>query len=245
MDEGLLLSFERFEREHWWFVVRRRIVLDAVAACAPTECAHILEVGCGTGGLLRELRRVIPHAQLSGVEPSTGAAAVARRFGCTVHEAVFENLPAEQESVDLLLALDVLEHCPDDRIAAAEAYRVLRPGGLFIATVPALPALWGPHDEINEHQRRYMRTTLRRPLEQAGLVIDRVTYFNTLLLPIGYAGRALARLTRSTRGTGVELPSRALNVTLRGIFGLEVPMLRHVNLPVGMSLLCIARKPTE
>ena len=86
MDQDLLLSFEKLEREHWWFVVRRRIMLATVAA-------------------------------------------VARGQGCAVVEALFEDLPLSYASVNLLVALDVLEHRTDDHAAATEAYRILKPGG--------------------------------------------------------------------------------------------------------------------
>lgn len=244
MDESLLLSFGDLEDRHWWFVVRRKIVIDEILRRLSTSTPCVLEVGCGAGGLLRALGGLLPGATaLHGVEPNEAAVRNAMALGCDVSSGTFERLPQPDSSVDLLIALDVLEHCEDDMAAGCEAFRVLRPGGFFVLTVPALMSLWGPHDEINAHYRRYTRRSLQAALAQAGLELDRITYFNTLLLPVGYLTRAFARLTGSRAATGVDLPPAALNAALRGVFSVERPWLRRRGLPVGMSLLAVARKP--
>ena len=243
MDESLLLSFENLEERHWWFVVRRRIVLDEIlkrVGHSPT----VLEVGCGTGGLLRAIGGLLPHARvLKGIEPNEAAVRQATALGCDVTSGTFEHLVRDNGSVDLLVALDVLEHCEDDVAAGCEAARVLAPGGVFILTVPALMSLWGPHDERNAHHRRYTARSLRRALTAAGLRVERVTYFNTLLLPVGYVTRVIARLTHLDAAAGVELPPAPLNALLKGTFSLERPWLRRFGLPIGMSLLAVATAP--
>lgn len=245
MDENLLLSFEDLERTHWWFVVRTRLVLETIARACSCDRARVLEVGCGTGGLLSLLAERYPQAALAGVEPSAGAVAAALRRGCNVDAGMFDRLPRDDSSVDLLLALDVLEHCADDIAAAHEAYRVLAPGAPWVLTVPALPSLWGPHDEANAHHRRYTRKTLSTVLKQAGFEIERVTYFNTLLLPVGYLSRWVARLTGSRAALGVNTPVAPVNAVMRAIFSAELPILRHTDMPIGMSLLAVVRKPEE
>lgn len=243
MDESLLLSFENLEERHWWFVVRRQIVLDEIlkrAGHAPV----VLEVGCGSGGLLRVLGGLLPHARaLEGIEPNEAAVRQATAIGCDVTSGTFERLVRDDGSVDLLVALDVLEHCEDDVAAGCEAARVLSPGGVFILTVPALMSLWGPHDDRNAHYRRYTARSLRTALTSAGLRVDRITYFNTLLLPVGYVTRIIARLARSQAVIGVELPPAPLNALLRGVFSLERRWLRRFGLPIGMSLLAVATAP--
>lgn len=246
MDESLLLSFRDLEERHWWFVVRRKIVVDEILRQLPTSSPYVLEVGCGAGGLLRVLGGLLPGATaLKGVEPNDAAVRNATALGCDVASGTFERLPQQDRSVDLLIALDVLEHCEDDVAAGREALRVLKPGGAFVLTVPALMSLWGPHDEINAHYRRYTRRSLQTALERSGLTLERITYFNTLLLPIGYLTRIFARLTGSRAATGVDLPPLALNAALTGVFSVERPWLRRVGLPVGMSLMAVARKPAQ
>lgn len=245
MDTALLLSFADLENGHWWFEVRRAIVQEALVAGRPDEVRSVLDVGCGTGGTMSAIRKMFPDAIVRGVDPNAEAAEVARSTGCDVTVASFADLPVESRSVDILLALDVLEHCDDDRLAGREAFRVLRPGGIFLCTVPALGWLWSLHDELNHHYRRYGRLALRNALTAAGFDIARITHFNAILLPVGLASRVAVRVTRSAVLTGVERPNPLLNRTLRSIFAWEVPILRRVDLPVGMSLLAVARRPKQ
>ncbi len=243
MDQSLLLSFADIEERHWWFVVRRRIVEDAIEACEIPECARVVEVGCGTGGFSRRLASAHPGWRISGVEPSEAAVDVAVQRGCDVRAGTFEALDEPDGSVDLIIALDVLEHCADDAVACREAARVLVPGGAFVLTVPALPSLWSQHDVDNAHMRRYTQATLRRPLAATGFEIERMTYFNTLLLPAAYISRWAARLTGSRKALGVDVPWAPVNSFLKATFALERAALRRMRPPVGMSLLAVARRP--
>jgi SAM-dependent methyltransferase len=245
VDERLLLSFDSLEETHWWFVVRRRIVLDAAAPTAPRPWHHILEVGCGTGGTMRALRTRFPDAAVKGIEPVEAAARLAAGKGCDVESGTFEHLPIESSSVDLILALDVLEHLADDGLGLAEAFRVLRPGGRLIATVPALPSQWSVHDELNAHFRRYTREGLVAAARGAGFGVRRVTYFNSLLLPLAGLERAAVRLLSLPRSPAVALPPRPLNAVLRTVFGLERPILARTDLPLGLSLLLVATRPAQ
>jgi len=243
MDEALLLGFSEIEHVHWWFVTRRHIVEQAIGTDI-TDGSRILEVGCGTGDFLRRLRELFPHAIVNGVEPSDAAVQLARRRGCSVACGTLEAVPSSGSyPADLLVALDVLEHCEDDGAALQSAVSAMSVGGRLVLTVPALPSLWSPHDDLNRHYRRYTAPRLARALAAAGLEIERLTYFNTLLLPAAYLTRLASRLTHSRTLSGVELPSRWVNTGLTALFSLEVGILRHIDLPVGMSLLAVARKP--
>lgn len=240
MDEALLLSFAELEKTHWWFVVRRRLVLDQARHWAPRSAACVVEVGCGTGATLRGLGLLFPGARVTGVEPALAALRVAVAAGSEVVQGAFEKLPLTASSVDILLALDVLEHLDDDRAGLVEAARALRPGGRLLVTVPALPALWGPHDQLNRHRRRYARATLCDRVASAGFRVERVTYFNMLLLPIAWLERTMAKHTQ--RAARVEQPAPCVNGALRRIFALEQSLLRRVDLPIGLSLLLVATR---
>lgn len=242
MDEELLLRFEKLEEKHWWFVVRRHLVLDWAARYAPEPLVRVVEVGCGTGGNLQALGRLFDGVEVLGVEPVESAVAVSRSRDCQVVFGSFEHLPAEDASADMLVALDVIEHLEDDVAGLTEARRVLRTGGRLLLTVPAMPFLWGPHDEANAHWRRYTRPTLVTAVERAGFSVDRVTYFNTFLLPLGVVERTITRLLKLKWTPGVNLPSRPVNAVMRAVFGAEVPFLRRGTLPLGMSLMLVATR---
>jgi hypothetical protein len=116
---------------------------------------------------------------------------------------------------------------------------------LLIMTVPAMPSLWGPHDELNQHVRRYSAASLATAVRLVGLRLERETYFNSLLLPLGVAARAVAQRSRRFATSGLSQPPWLLNTALRTIFELELPLLRQRDLPLGMSLLAIATRPRD
>ncbi len=243
MDRALLLKFDVLEETHWWFVVRRRLVMALATQWAPQSVSRVVEIGCGTGGTLRSLQDSFPSAVVSGIEPVEVAAELCISRGSDVLLASMEHLPDPDASADLVLALDVIEHLENDVAGLAEVCRILRPGGRLIVTVPALPSLWGPHDVANAHFRRYTLRTLTRAVRDAGLSIERASYFNAILLPAGWLERQLTRMLRLRWSLGVGQPPRLMNAAMRGLFGLELPILKRFDLPVGMSLVLVASKP--
>ncbi|MCX8007085.1 MAG: class I SAM-dependent methyltransferase, partial [Coriobacteriia bacterium] len=126
MDESLLRTISEVEHDHWWFVVRRRIVTDALERLPLPADADVVEVGCGSGGTLAHLAKRHPRWKVTGVEPSRAVADVARSRGCTVLEGALPHLDLEDGCADCVIALDVLEHCAHDVAAAREMARVLR-----------------------------------------------------------------------------------------------------------------------
>ena len=170
----------------------------------------------------------------------------ASRLGGRVVRATASALPLRDESCDLVLALDVLEHFEDDAFVLREVARVLKPGGLLFATVPAFDFLWGPHDAYSHHFRRYRLPGLRAVIEGAGFELLRGSYFNTLLFPAAAAVQLLRRLRRGATPVeaGSDLPARRgpFNALLRGIFGLERHWLPHAGLPFGVSAFALARR---
>lgn len=111
----------------------------------------------------------------------------------------------------------------------------------MILTVPAYRWLWSVHDELLHHKRRYSAANLRTKISAAGLTPERITYFNTLLLPLAALVRLKDRLLRSTQATGTAQPPAPINHFLYRVFGAERLALRSFNLPFGASLLAILR----
>ena len=92
-------------------------------------------------------------------------------------------IPFECE-FDVVGAFDVLEHLVEDESALAQMFNAARPGGGLLVTVPQQRYLWSASDEYAMHQRRYSRAELRAKVESAGFQIERITSFNSLLLPL-------------------------------------------------------------
>lgn len=243
-------EYFRIEDRHWWFIGRRRIVLavlDAHLAPAPLgRTRQILDLGCGTGTMLGHLRR---FGEAAGVDADQRAVSFCHARGeDQVQLLESETLPFPDDSFDLLTALDVLEHIEDDRAVLQEVARVLRPGGTFLATVPAYPWMWGAQDEISHHVRRYQASELKRKIRDANLSPQRLTHFNAILFaPI--AAIRLARRLRPLKGearSDFEMTREGPgNCLLAGIFSCEARWLRRRNLPLGISLLGLAGAPED
>jgi ubiquinone/menaquinone biosynthesis C-methylase UbiE len=152
------------------------------------------------------------------------------------------SLPIASDVASALTALDVIEHLDDDAAALHELVRVVRPGGIIVLTVPALPWLWSEWDEALHHRRRYTAGSLSGVMSELPVTRLHLSYINTLaLLPIvalRMARRAGIRLG-SERLEDV-IPPEPLNRLLRLCF--VRPALWTLPMPTGVSLLCILRK---
>jgi hypothetical protein len=120
--------------------------------------------------------------------------------------------------------------------------RVLRPGGRALLFVPAFMFLWGVQDDVSNHRRRYTLKDLKRTVRAAGFEVERATYANiTFFAPI-LAGRVLMRITGLRPASENNINVSALNGLLGRIFGAESALLNRLNLPFGVSALCVARR---
>ena len=230
------------EQSHWWHIGRRRILADFVSEICrgvTDRKARILDVGCGTGANLLMLSK---YGEAEGVDISEDALAFCRERGLDkVKLGAGEELPYEDATFDLVTAFDVVEHMDDDLAGLKEMRRVLRPGGHALIFVPTFMFLWGLQDDVSNHRRRYRLPQLRRALEQAGFEIERSTYANiTFFLPILLI-RKLMRLTGIKAATENNINVPALNGLLGWMLGAERVVLRYVDLPFGVSGLCVAK----
>ena len=131
--------------------------------------------------MLEVLRR---YGRVSGMDTAEDAVRYCRNRFPELEISVGrvpESLPLPG-SLDVVTAFDVIEHIREADRALSGIHNVLAPGGMFVCTVPAYRWLWGPHDDLNHHCRRYTRAELVRDLEKAGFTVEWASYFNTLLL---------------------------------------------------------------
>lgn len=233
----------RVEQSHWWYIGRRRIIegfVKEICGRVTDRRPRILDVGCGTGANLIMLSK---YGDAEGVDVSEDALAFCRERGLDqVRLGAGEELPYEDGTFDLVTAFDVVEHMDDDLAGLSEMQRVLRPGGRVLLFVPTFMFLWGLQDDVSNHRRRYRLPELRHVLEKAGFEIERTTYANiTFFLPILLV-RKLMRLTGIKTSTENSINVSALNGVFGRVLGAESWILRHTNLPFGVSGLCVAKK---
>lgn len=245
MHQEMYPHIQKVEQTHWWYVARRKIIFDWVwRVLADYGSPQLLDVGCGTGFNLEVLRS---HGcnQVTGLDFSAEALSFCRsrhltRLICSDGARP----PLRGQSFDVVIALDLIEHLADDCQALGELAHLLKPGGALIIFTPAFNFLWGLQDEVSQHYRRYTAAELRQKVMQAGLIIDKLTYANTFLFPFIWAGRLVLRWRgNKIQGTSEnDLHPAWSNHLLQAIFAAERPLLRYLNFPFGVSLLCVARK---
>ena len=218
---------------HWWWEGRRQILrrtLTALRAGGLLPPGVLYDLGCGCGsnlGVLGEFGDAV------GLDGSARAVEYARASGrsnvrlvdLTDAEAVQTACPAGSGAVVLLA--DVLEHLDAEGPALEIAGRVLAPNGCLLITVPALPMLWGPADDFNHHRRRYSRATLVRAVETR-FTVERMSYFNTFLLPPIAVARWLGRVLRRPGHEELALPPAPVNATLRRVLSFESRLLEQL-----------------
>jgi SAM-dependent methyltransferase len=244
MDRDYELQTHRAEDRHWWYRGRRTVidrVLDGLGLPGPAA-TRILDAGCGSGRNMVELAR---RGTVTGVELSPTSVCLARERGVgEVIEGSVLDMPFADDTFELAVSLDVVEHLEDDVAALRELRRVVVPGGALVVTVPAYQWLWSGHDVINHHHRRYTRRSLQAVAEQAGWREERTTYFNSLLLPVAILLRVLDRINTRTTESSLDLwvPPGPVNWLLERPLELEAGAIaRGGRIPAGLSLLSVFR----
>ena len=231
------------EQGHFWFRARNELIQWALCNYFPSA-GSFFEIGCGTGFVLTGIRQNFPRMRLVGSEIFVDGLvfAKARLPEVELYQMDARRIPFEHE-FDVVGAFDVLEHLIEDENALAQMFNATKPGGGLLITVPQHAFLWSATDEHAMHQRRYNRTELRRKVESAGFRIERITSFNSLLLPLMICSRQRNRDQDPNPWREFEI-SRALNKTLESILKLEQLLIeKGVSFPVGGSLLLIGRRP--
>jgi 2-polyprenyl-3-methyl-5-hydroxy-6-metoxy-1,4-benzoquinol methylase len=194
--------------------------------------SKLFNIGCGHGRF-----NTMAHDagyRVSACEPDPAASAVATAnapAGCTVYNCGVLELPKDLRA-DVVVMHDVLEHIDAEAAAVARVADLLRPGGRLVMSVPALPVLFGYHDEQLGHFRRYGRSSLKTALGRH-FHIERLRYFGFTLIPVTawYSKvRRVAYPTASASGGGL------VGSAFRALCRAE----ERVPAPIGTSLICLA-----
>lgn len=241
MDLELEQQTHDVEEAHWWYRGRRRMIQAILDTTPLPGSCRILDAGCGSG---RNMELLARFGSVTGLEPAERSAATARARGAgeVVQGSLEGRLPFESGTFDLVACLDVLEHLEDDGPALRELRRATAAGGRLLVTVPAYRLLWGTHDELAGHIRRYTRASLLSVAAAAGWWPTRVTGFNAaLLLPIALA-RMADRLMgdRAASRSDLGRTPGAVGAPLERILAAEARMIGSGrSLPFGVSLVAL------
>jgi SAM-dependent methyltransferase len=245
MEKSLYENIYHVEETHWWYEARRDIIFDWVKRMlARYEAPRVLDIGCGTGFNITYLHQ-IGYDQVDGLDISGDALMYckSRRLHSLMIGSA-ENLPLQSSTYDVILALDIVEHIANDRQVLSEIFRALKTDGTLVVFVPAYQFLWSFQDEISHHQRRYEANDLKYKILQAGFEINKLSYVNSLLFPVIWFGRYILRMFPDFFKISSESQMNPpwMNKFLYYIFRAELPLLRFINFPFGVSIICVCTK---
>jgi SAM-dependent methyltransferase len=247
VEPGEYQRMFELEDHYWWFRAKRALVQMLIDDYAPRRGAGRLvavDVGCGTGGPLASF--AARGGRWVGTDRSELALAFCRRRRVPrLFQATAEAIPLRSGCADLVLCLDVMYHrnVQDDTRVLSEVVRLLAPNGTTIITDSALNWLRGPHDEAVHTRKRYSLGEMTRMVEAAGLQIVKRSYANSLIFPLTVAQRLARRLApaTTTHSDLVEFP-RPIAAALGAVQATERWLLRRMSLPIGTTVVVVARK---
>lgn len=234
--------YHEVETENWWFVSRRRYLLD-VLKDEPKDSV-ILDIGCSSGIFLKELEKQgFKMEHLFGIDISEKAIENCKNNGIQnafVMDAQKITLP---EKFDIIVASDCLEHLQDDTQALKNWHGLLKTGGMLYVFVPAFQSLWSKHDEVNMHFRRYTNKELKDKLTSEKFTVLKSSYWNFFLfIPLYLFRKIDAVLSRNKKKEGQIIDGKMTNAVLLQLLLFENRLLKYVNFPFGVSTFCIAKK---
>ncbi len=246
----------RVESEHFWFRTRNRVIASLVEQLTKElpDGYRVLEVGCGTGNVLRTLEQTCTRGTVVGMDLfAEGLAFARKRTSCPL---VCGNVdqPGFGVPFDLIGAFDVVEHLSDDLQIFRSMRSMLKPGGVLLLTVPAHQSLWSYFDEAAHHCRRYEPDDLRSKLSQTGFEIEFLSQFMASIYPLLWLVRRIRSVRRKTGSPKHEEADRdlsleelrivpVLNGLLTFVLTQEARLIKsRFVLPFGSSLIAAARR---
>jgi SAM-dependent methyltransferase len=247
MDQGILVDTGELVRNHPWWQARARLTIAALGRLGIRPPARVLDAGCGWGVTLEALEA--RGYSVVGIDVSPRALAKLDQPGRTLAVAdLTRPLPEKVETFDVVLALDVLEHLDDDRVAVATLSRLANPeNGVVIVSVPARPDLFSEFDAIQGHRRRYLPDRLRAAFHDSGLEVVSVFWWGAWMVPIlkrerrrkkAKTGEAPAEVYRRH----LRIPPWPTSLLLKLAFAMEQPQALAGKLGTGTSLFAVARR---
>jgi SAM-dependent methyltransferase len=248
MNKEYVQQYATLEKEHWWFVVRQKIILHFLKKHIKNAPVKILNIGAAAGASTKLLTN---FGKVVSVETELYFINHLKHENIDVVDASITAMPFADASFDVVCAFDVIEHIENDEAAIKEMERVCKPCGIVFVTVPTFNFLWSKHDVVNKHVRRYTKNSLSVLISKAKTLqkIDG-SYFNFLLfLPI-----AILRLVSNLFVNKNDVLQSDftyfskigfLNSFLKFLFSLEIPLLKFMRFPFGVSLISVWKKQAE
>jgi SAM-dependent methyltransferase len=213
----------------------------------------VLDIGCSSGFLIRNLQTRLPALSVFGADYLTGIVikAARRNPGVPVLQFDLRKCPLPDGCVDGVTALNVLEHIDDDYRALNEIYRILAPQGIAHVEVPAGPACFDLYDEVLMHFRRYRLRELVAMVRKIGFEVRSATHLGFLIYPafrlVKFGNRVrYSRLPLTTKKSVVKrhIKSTGSSLPMRIALSAELNLGRFLRFPFGIRAVMRLSKPS-
>lgn len=245
MQQEYEIMLHEVELANWWSRGRQDAILKILSRYP--RHVRICDIGCSSGALMQQLK-ARGFTSLAGIDISARAVEAAKKRGfIDVKEAAADATAFSDNSFDIVIASDILEHVKDDGASIREWLRILKPEGILVLFVPAFPFLWSGHDVVLHHQRRYLRKPLVAMLTKNGFEVKKSFYWDFLLFFPKVVISLIGRFAKSKEKPEVQhLVSGPINWILTRLLLLENFLLFKVGVryPVGVSIGIVAKKPS-
>ena len=221
---------------YFWFR-GKRFFIDRLIKLSSMQSAEILVIGAGVG---EDLCVINKFGNVTAVDINSEALKHIPSGSCTRKiKADACRLPFHNNVFDLILSFDVFEHIETDKEAFKEAFRVLRPGGKLIFSVPAYQWLFGSHDVILGHKRRYSMRLIKSRLKLFS--VERLGYWNTFFFPICALLRLFYKRSKP-KLNHYKLPKFIQNVLTYSLYFESILIQYGFYFPWGLSIFGIVKK---
>jgi len=240
MDPRYGAAYARLYRDHWWWRAREEYLtrlLDRLIG--PNGAGETFDFGCGDGLLFPILQRY-GSDRPRGQEYEASLLDPGGPWFDRITTGPLVDDPSERGRYGLIVALDVLEHLEHPEPAMAILRARLRPGGWFVATVPAFDELWTAHDEVSHHYRRYRVRDIEALVRGSGLTIVESRYFFVWVAMVKWLFARKERVIRP-EVKPPEVPAAPINALALALTRLEQRVLGDAQPAFGSSAIVVAR----
>jgi len=237
---------------HFIDLASRRHAVSQVVRYTSGTSPVILDIGCSSGFLLADLKTALPQAYVMGADVVLGPLLNLAKISPEIPLLHFDltRCPLPDNSVDVAVLLNVLEHIENDVLAVQQLFRILKPGGIAIIEVPAGPELYDIYDELLMHYRRYKLPGLRRLFLEAGFSVLKQSHLGFFLYPGFFAVKQSRRKKRTDipEEEIAALVSQNINQTgsnpfFHTLMKLELAIGKMISYPFGIRCLITVHKP--
>lgn len=235
---------EMYENEdrHAWYLATRELMFSFLEANLKKR-ATILDAGCGTGGTITYINRRRTDWNIYGIDSSqTAIKYCKRRMLKNILKGSLNRLPYKNNFFDAVICSDVLYHQGvNPKLAIQEFSRVFKKNGVLYVQEPAYQFLFSKHDRVIMTKRRFLKKEITNLIGKQFKIV-KCSHFNSFLFPTILVKRLIERNEKAPANSDIKKLPLFVNFLALQILRVEIFLIRYVDFPIGLSLICLAKK---